>query len=169
MKKPSSDSQEEEHLHWVQNHHMVDVIKLFIRTEQLADHNGHLSCIVTKILRIFAAAGHHQYTKGTWLELIKDLEHLSAYKNTLQRVLANEKNVVLYSSHEYPVLGVTFCFEQTLMKAARRWSQQRENEKHFFLATNAWCSPSVTSLMLTCGWRKTSVNMFHATQTFLKH
>ena len=46
-------------------------IKVFIRTEQLADHNRHLSCIVTKMLHIFAAAGHHQYTKGTLLEPIK--------------------------------------------------------------------------------------------------
>ena len=65
---------------WVQNHHMLDVIKVFSKTEQLADHNGHLSCIVTKMLHIFATAGHHQYTKGTWLELIKELEILSAYK-----------------------------------------------------------------------------------------
>ena len=45
---------------WVQYHYMVDVIKIFIRTERLADHNGHLSCIVTRMLDIFAAAGHHQ-------------------------------------------------------------------------------------------------------------
>ena len=25
---------------WVQYHHLVDVIKIFIRTERLADHNG---------------------------------------------------------------------------------------------------------------------------------
>ena len=53
---------------------MADEIKVFIRTEQLADHNGHLSCIATKMLHIFAAAGHHQYTKDTWLEPIKGLE-----------------------------------------------------------------------------------------------
>jgi len=29
---------------WVQYHHMTDVIKVFIRTERLADHNGYLSC-----------------------------------------------------------------------------------------------------------------------------
>ena len=28
---------------WVQYHHMVDVIKVFIQTEQLGDHHGHLS------------------------------------------------------------------------------------------------------------------------------
>ena len=39
---------------WVQYHHMVDVIKIFIRKERLANHNGHLSCIVTKLLDVFA-------------------------------------------------------------------------------------------------------------------
>jgi len=38
---------------WVQYHHMVDVIKMFIRSERLADHNVHLSCIVTRMLDIF--------------------------------------------------------------------------------------------------------------------
>jgi len=38
---------------WVQYHHMVDVIKIFIRTEKLADYNGHISCIVTSMLDIF--------------------------------------------------------------------------------------------------------------------
>jgi hypothetical protein len=52
------------------------VIKVFIRTERLADHNGHLSCIVTKLLDIFAAAGHLQYAKGAGLycQLMKELE-----------------------------------------------------------------------------------------------
>ena len=86
---------------------MADEIKVFVRTEQLADHNGHLSCIATKMLHIFAAADHHQYTKDTWLELIKGLETLSAYKDTLERLLANVKNVVLCSSHECSVRSVT--------------------------------------------------------------
>ena len=85
---------------------MADEIKVFIRTEQLADHNRHLSCIATKMLHIFAAAGHHQYTKGTWLEPIKELETLSAYKDTLERLFASVKNV-LYSSYECLVRGVT--------------------------------------------------------------
>ncbi|KAE8291497.1 hypothetical protein D5F01_LYC11105 [Larimichthys crocea] len=57
---------------WVQYHYMVDVIKIFIRTERLADHNGHLSCIVTRMLDIFAAVGHHQYTK--WFEEINPFD-----------------------------------------------------------------------------------------------
>ena len=52
---------------WVQYHYMVDVIKIFIRSECLADHNGHLSCIVTRMLDTFAAARHHQYAKGARL------------------------------------------------------------------------------------------------------
>ena len=63
---------------------MVDVMKVFIRTERLADHNGYLFCIVTKMLHIFTAAGHHHYAKGTRLycQLMKELETLPAYKDT---------------------------------------------------------------------------------------
>ena len=46
---------------WVQYHYVVDVIKIFIRSERLADYDGHLFCIITRMLDIFSAAGHHQY------------------------------------------------------------------------------------------------------------
>jgi len=61
---------------WVQYYYMVDVLKIFIRTERLADYNGHLSCIVTKMLDTFLAAGHLQYAKGARLycQLMKQLE-----------------------------------------------------------------------------------------------
>jgi len=52
---------------WVQYNHVVDVIKVFIRTERLTDHNGHLSCIITNMLDMIACAGHHQYAKGARL------------------------------------------------------------------------------------------------------
>jgi len=84
---------------WVQYHHMVDVIKVFIRTERLADHNRHLSCIVTKMLHIFAAADHHQYAKGA-RQLVKELETWPAYKDTLERFTAHGNHVVRYSNHE---------------------------------------------------------------------
>ena len=49
---------------WVQYHWMVDVIEIFIKSERPADHDRHLSCIVTRMLDILSAAGHHQYAKG---------------------------------------------------------------------------------------------------------
>ena len=52
---------------WVQYHYMVDVLKIFIKTERLADHEGHLSCIVIRMLDIFSAAGYHQYAKDAWI------------------------------------------------------------------------------------------------------
>ncbi len=106
---------------WVQYHYMVDVIKIFIRTERLADHNGHLSCIVTRMLDIFAAAGHHQYTKGAQLycQLMKQLEALPAYKETFKSFTANGNHVVRYSSHDWSGTWCDICIEQTLMKAAK--------------------------------------------------
>ena len=51
------------HALWTQYYHVVNVIKVFIRTERLVDHHRHLSCIVTEMLHASAAAGHHQYAK----------------------------------------------------------------------------------------------------------
>ncbi|KAI4815841.1 hypothetical protein KUCAC02_005968 [Chaenocephalus aceratus] len=81
---------------------MVDVIKVFIRTERLADHNGHLCCIVSRMLDIFAAAGHHQYAKGVRLycQLMKQLETLPAYKETFESFTAHGNHLVSYSSHD---------------------------------------------------------------------
>ena len=45
---------------WVHYHYMAYVLKIFIKTERLADHERHLSCIVTRMLDIFSAAQHHQ-------------------------------------------------------------------------------------------------------------
>ena len=83
---------------WLEYHHMVYVMKVFNSTELLADHYGHLSCIVTKMLHIFAAAGHHHCVKGAWLycQFMKELKTLPAYKDTLQRLTAHGNHVVRY-------------------------------------------------------------------------
>ncbi|CAJ1066509.1 hypothetical protein F7725_020419 [Xyrichtys novacula] len=110
------------HAIWVQYHHMVDVIKMFIRTERLADHDGHLSCIVTRMhCEVFAAAGHHQYAKGARLycQLIKDLETLPVYRETSEHFTAHGNHVVGYSSHDWSGTWCDICIEQTLMKAAK--------------------------------------------------
>ncbi|KAI4803698.1 hypothetical protein KUCAC02_025353 [Chaenocephalus aceratus] len=106
---------------WVQYHYMVDVIKVFIRPERLADHNGHLCCIVSRMLDIFAAAGHHQYAKGARLycQLMKQLETLPAYKETFESFTAHGNHVVRYSSHDWSGTWCDICIEQTLMKSAK--------------------------------------------------
>ncbi|KAK5884494.1 hypothetical protein CesoFtcFv8_018309 [Champsocephalus esox] len=106
---------------WVQYHYMVDVIKVFIRTERLADHNRHLCCIASRMLDIFAAAGHHQYAKGARLycQLMKQLETLPAYKETFESFTAHGNHVVRYSSHDWSGTWYDTCIEQTLMKSAK--------------------------------------------------
>lgn len=106
---------------WVQYHYMVDVIKIFIKTERLADHNGHLSCIVTRMLDTFSAAGHHQYAKGARLycQLMKQLETLPGYKEIFERFTAHGNHVVRYSCHDWSGTWCDICIEQRLMKAAK--------------------------------------------------
>ena len=126
---------------WMECHHMVDVMKVFIRTERLADHNGHLSCIVTKMLHIFAAAGHHHYAKGARLycQLMKELKTLSAYKDSLQRLTAHGNHVVRYSSHEWSDTWCDICIEQKLMKAAKsQGGLSRGRMRNSFSGHNCW-------------------------------
>ena len=106
---------------WVQYHYMVDVIKNFIRFERLADHGGHLSCIVTTMLDTFAAAGHHQYAKGARLycQLMKKLELLPGYKEIFEQFEVHGNHVVRYSRHDWSGTWCDICIEQTLMKAAK--------------------------------------------------
>ena len=68
---------------WVEYHHMVDVMKVFIRSDRLPYHNGHLSCIVTKVLQMVTAAGRHHYAKGARLycQFMKELETLPAFRH----------------------------------------------------------------------------------------
>ena len=100
---------------------MVDVIKIFIKMEWLADHNGHLSCIVTRMMDTFSAAGHHQYAKGAWLycQLMKLLETLPEYKEIFERCTAHGNHVVRYSCHDWSGTWCDICIEQRLMKAAK--------------------------------------------------
>ena len=100
---------------------MVDVIKIFIRAERLADYNGHISCIVTKMLDIFSAAGHHHYAKGAplYCQLIVQLETSPEYKETLDSFTAHGNYVVCYACHERSSTWCDFCIEQRLMKVAK--------------------------------------------------
>ena len=88
---------------WVQYHHMVNVIKVFIRTERLAEYSGHLHCIVTKMPDILASAGHNQYSKDTRLYC----QLMLAYQDTLESFTDHGNHVVRYSSHEWSAFGVT--------------------------------------------------------------
>ena len=100
---------------------MGDVITIFIRSERLADYDGHLYCIVTRMLNIFSDAGHHQYAKGGRLygKLMKQLENLPSYKDALESFTAHGKHVVRYSCHEWSGTWCDICIEQTLMNTAK--------------------------------------------------
>ena len=43
-------------------------------------------------------------TKGTWLELMKELETLSAYKDTLERFLVHGNNVIVNGNTQHQSL-----------------------------------------------------------------
>ena len=93
---------------------MVDVIKVFVRTERLADHNGHLSCIVTKMLHIFAAAGHHHYAKDARLycQLMKELKLCLLTKTPYNVSLPTGTTLSVTQVMSGPAHGVTFALSR---------------------------------------------------------
>ena len=54
-----------------------------------------------------------------YCQLMKELETLPAYKDTLQCLTAHGNHVVCYSSHEWSGTWCDICIEQTLMKAVK--------------------------------------------------
>ena len=87
----------------VQYRWMVDVLKIFIKSERLADHDRNLSCIVTRMLDIFSAAEHYQYAKGARLycQLMKQLDCLPSYRDAFESLTNQGNHVVRYSSHDW--------------------------------------------------------------------
>ena len=88
---------------------MVDVIKIFIRSERLAVYDGHLSCIVTRILDIFSAAGHHQYVKGgrLYYQMMKQLENYPVTRTLWKVLLPTGTTLSVTLAMSYLVPGVT--------------------------------------------------------------
>ena len=146
---------------------MTDEIKVFIRTEQLADHNGHLSCIVTKMLHIFPSLIHQGHLAGTH----KGTQNFVCLQGHIRTFTWQCEECCPLLQPSMSGMWCDICSEQTLMKAAKSEGglSRGRMRNSFCLVTNAGCSPSVTSLMLTSRWRKTSVNMLHFTQTCSRH
>ena len=69
----------------------------------MSSRSGHISCIITKMLDVFSAAGHHQYAMGARLycQLMKQNDqNLPEYKETFESFTAHGNHVVRYSCHE---------------------------------------------------------------------
>ena len=105
----------------VQYRWMVDVLKIFIKSERLADHDRNLSCIVIRMLDIFSAAEHYQYANGArqYCQLMKQLDCLPSYRDAFESLTNQGNHVVRYSSHDWSGTWCDICIEQTLMKAAK--------------------------------------------------
>ena len=90
----------------------------------------------------FKRLGHHQYAKGARLycQLIKQLEILPAYKETLEMFTAHGNHVVRYSSHDWSGTWCDICIEQTLMKAAK--SEEGLNRGRMRNGLMVYCPPS---------------------------
>ena len=107
---------------WSLYHYMVDTIKIFIRAERMADYSLHLSCTVSRMLDLFAAAGHHNYAKAArlYVELMLKNEQGSAEQQAIiESFRSSGSHVVRYSSHEWSGIWTDLCIEQTLMRESK--------------------------------------------------
>ena len=85
---------------WMKYHHLISIVKDFILAERLHDFDLHLST-ATKMLPIFAAAGHGQYAKGLrlYLELMAIYE--MQYNDVTKAFRVKGLHTVRYSEHEW--------------------------------------------------------------------
>ena len=105
---------------WVWYFGRINIIKSFIRAERIADHAGHLSCIIS-MLNTFAAAGHHQYAKGArlYVQLMQQRQESPAFQETLTKFTVYGNHAVRFSDHEWSGTWTDIAIETTLMREAK--------------------------------------------------
>ena len=88
---------------WVEYHWMIDVIKIFIKSERLADHDSYLPVLLQEcwrssqlqdIINMLRVRPYQYY------RLMKQLECLPSYKEAFESLSTNGNHVVRYSSHD---------------------------------------------------------------------
>ena len=100
---------------WVQYHHLVQLVKDYIRAERLSDFKLHLS-VVCEMLSIFASAGHSQYAKGARLYLELMDKYLVKGSDLEKMFTVNSLHTVRYSMFIWAAIWTDLCIEQTLMR-----------------------------------------------------
>jgi hypothetical protein len=105
---------------WVWYYGRIDLIKVFIRSERVPDHTGHLSCIIGR-LNTFAAAGHHQYAKGArlYVQLMQQRQDCPMFQEPLSKFTVYGNHVVRFSDHEWSGTWTDITIETTLMREAK--------------------------------------------------
>ena len=89
-------------------------------SERIPDHTGHLSCIIA-MLNAFAAAGHHQYTKGArlYVQLMQQRQDSTVFQETLTKFTVHGNHAVRFSDHEWSGTWTDITIETTLMCEAK--------------------------------------------------
>jgi hypothetical protein len=104
---------------WVQYLEQIQTLKLFIRAERTCDWNLHLLA-VSRMLNLFAAAGHNQYAKCArlYLQMMQDLPNTENGK-WLHDQFLNGYHAVRRSERFWGGLSSDLIIEQCLMKCLK--------------------------------------------------
>ena len=103
---------------WVQYMNYIDVIKFFMRAERCGNWNDHLTA-VSKMLNLFAAAGHYNYAKCArlYLQMMRNLkrDHPWLY----EQFAVKGYHCVRRTDKYWAGLWTDLTIEQTLMRAIK--------------------------------------------------
>jgi hypothetical protein len=102
---------------WLQYMSHIDIVKDFIRAERTGAWDLHLRT-VSKMLPLFAAAGHNNYAKcgRMYLQLMQDLPQTHPW---LHNKFANGYHAVRRSDRLWGALSTDLLIEQVMMKALK--------------------------------------------------
>ena len=102
---------------WLQYMNMVDLLKKYLKAERTGNWLMHLQCI-HDMIPIFAASGHNNYAKCSWLYYQKmtqlQEEHLEVYNHFIQG-----HHVIRRSDRFWAGLSPDLVIEQVLMRSLK--------------------------------------------------
>jgi len=103
---------------WLQYIKYVNIIKDFIRAERTGDWNLHL-LTVSRMLNLFAATGHNNYTKCSrlYLQMMVDLPHTHPWLN--DKFVNQGFHTVRRSNRYWAALSTDLLIEQIMMKSLK--------------------------------------------------
>ena len=129
---------------WIQCLEMISLVREFVKAEHTGNWSMHLSS-QAKMLPYFAASGHNNYTKGSYmyLQFMSKLEQNNP--KAYQKFLAGY-HVVRRSNHHWAGISTDLIIEQTLMRTMKnvggitRGRSMTEEQRAVWLLSMPACS-----------------------------
>ena len=103
---------------WIQYMHHMETLRMFIRAERSGDWNLHLIS-VSRMLNIFAATGHNQYTRCARMYLQMMLELQDSHPWLYEQFMCHGYHTIRRSDRYWSGLWTDLVIEQVLMRSLK--------------------------------------------------